>query len=579
MEVYTGTRPGKPALATILCAAAVVSALGLAFAQVHRARGLGDELRIPSTPLVVRVPRTWTDSPRSPGLFELRSRSSGATPAEQLVYRRILFRYQRLPGFQPVDRLLAEAYGIRVDGGVVRAASLAGLPSGEVRLLEQVGRARRLQRERIVRLACSPRGDLISVEYQPLTELTPADLELFEEICAAVRIDDTELTRAAEQVQSRAGIRFATPPDWRVCGADSEFVPGLFIEALDAGLPIWSLGVHRTWMSDGRGPKELLADFAAVYWNLSPPNVAPSVESLPDRVVATLRHPAPADAQPLIASARIVLVQSGGAVMLTVSTDARYLERAERAADQLARSIALGDGETVGDPVRAEASGRELAAQLTQRGAAPWWGKLDQQNEYAVTYAFTSAEGKTDRGAIDGDPQRGYRGAATFMIRDTNESRTSSWELDGDGIGYAYQLESKTVRRGRMRHVQIEERRTRGGNQVTRTVTETEGRRRTEVRFEVGPAFICPPAEPAAEFWVARQESGEWIVQVSTVEGGQTHRRRMRPIPPDDEGNYRLLIQDDFFPRGTVIAYDDDANLVRQVDGFATVERVQAAFD
>ena len=193
-DVYTGTKAGRPTLLLLLAAGALVGTLGLAWMQVRGGRALGEEVRIEGTPLTVRPPKGWLQDPRNPGVFVKTVRSRGWRRERWVVERKIEFYYKRWRTPQSLLYLLklsnyrdvvAAAYEPesapigRFDGVQIRRA----------RVFEW--RGRREVGESIYRLVSTPRGDQISVEYTPLGELSPGDMELFDAVCKAVTLDDS----------------------------------------------------------------------------------------------------------------------------------------------------------------------------------------------------------------------------------------------------------------------------------------------------------------------------------------------------------------------------------------------------
>ena len=65
-EVHSSARPGKPRALVTVTAVLLASTLGLAWLQVHGARTMGPEQRIPGTPLLIRPPQGWRLDTRTP---------------------------------------------------------------------------------------------------------------------------------------------------------------------------------------------------------------------------------------------------------------------------------------------------------------------------------------------------------------------------------------------------------------------------------------------------------------------------------------------------------------------------------
>ncbi|MEP0845527.1 MAG: hypothetical protein HRF50_01755 [Phycisphaerae bacterium] len=567
VEVLSGSRPGRRTVATVLCAAAVAGALALAAFQVQQRRGLVDELRIPGTPLIVRVPRNWTASETAPGVFELRTGTDGRT---DVVQRRIAFRYERFPAFRPLEQLLTEMYGVR--GRVAASPRKIGpLPAVQAQLAEAlVIRGVRFARERVVVVGCSPRGDVIGLEYQPLTELTPSDYELLDAICAALRLDDAALTLSADEAMARAGLHFTPARDWTVFGPDFERVAGLSIEALSEGIPAWSILVSRTWLADGRTPAALLADFAATHWDVQDGG-APSIHEAGSRQIATIRHPGFGHEEALYPSVWLVSDGPTLAAMLLVCAAPDRVAVADQAASDLARALRFTDTELGVDVREATQAARNWVATSLARGAAPWWGKLRHRATYTVRSVAGVMDGHLEREAVGDEPARGYVGSERFTRVDSSESRKSEWSVDGTGRGYSYSFESLAVRGRHTVRTTVREQRRAGSDRVDRTVLD--GRTEHSSSFVAGDAFVCPPLESIAEFWVAQQSGGNWLFQVSSVHAAGSHARLLRPLAPEAGGRVRVLAVDDFFPRGALLSYDESAQLVQQIDPYVRIDR------
>lgn len=185
MRVYSGTRPGRPVLLTLMSAGALVATLAAAGWQVREARRLGDELPIPGTPLRVRVPSGWIRDRQHPGRFlapvdHPRARSGPS------LRRSLLFTYDPTTSIGDVERLALE----RSRPGVLVTAAKVG-PFDAVQIVyPEVLRIfrREFRRELVLRIANLPWGGVVTVEYTPLARLETADLDLFDSVCRAVRV-------------------------------------------------------------------------------------------------------------------------------------------------------------------------------------------------------------------------------------------------------------------------------------------------------------------------------------------------------------------------------------------------------
>lgn len=571
MEVYTGAKPGRPAVAAMTCGVALLAALGLAWVQIRQARGLGDEIRIAETPLVVRIPQNWAAAPGEPGVFELRGRERNAR-GRPAVHRRIVIRYERLATFRAPHELAAELYRVRPEAVSPSSVGIGPLPAIDVRVRERFERFGALfERYRLSRLACSPRGDLILIEYHPLTELTLADIQLLDDISASVRIDDPAFSKSPESALAAAGLSLPADTEWRVYGPDFDGVPGVFLAKRGDDALRWTIGVHRTWLAPQRDSAALLRDFAATHWELDgePPHMEQSTTG--GRTMAAVRHPRFGIDAPPNPSAWLVATDAGEAAMLLVFAERAAATAADGAAAQLAASMELRRPAAWFDSQKARRAAAELVSTLTSRGPAPWWGRLEHVMNYVAEWGTVKAQGSISRRATDRDPSRGYSGRSEFILAETRASRSLVWSVDGVGLGYELTFQTQTLHGSRLRRSVVQEQRRRGANRVIRTIVE--GARTSETVFETGDNFVAPPLETIAESWVAQRTDGHWLFQGSLLEGEGAYTRLLRPLGPDAEGNTRVLAMDDYYPRGSVLAYDADGELAYEVTPFGRIQR------
>lgn len=97
VDVYTGAKPGRPALLLVMSAAILAGTLGLAWWHVSAARALAPDVRVGDTPLLVRPPRGWLHHPKEPGTFILPVRRSIRGREQQLIERRLKVEMRRMP--------------------------------------------------------------------------------------------------------------------------------------------------------------------------------------------------------------------------------------------------------------------------------------------------------------------------------------------------------------------------------------------------------------------------------------------------------------------------------------------------
>jgi len=264
LEVHLGSKPGRPTLLLILCAAALLGSLGLAYLQVSDARALGPAQRIAGTPLVVRPPRGWAPSAESPRVF-IPSPEAGEGATSSPFGWQVRFGYERHEAFVSPQRIVERF----VQGSPIRPATLGGMPAVEVRGSRLVRFGKTMyRRETALRVASSMRGDVVLVEYWPPARFTAADGELLDEICGAVRFNDARATMPDADAASRAGVAFPLAKEWTLLSASHEQTPGCYVLASVDGSAMWGLGIFRTWLANGRTPTDLLYDCAQRMWDL-----------------------------------------------------------------------------------------------------------------------------------------------------------------------------------------------------------------------------------------------------------------------------------------------------------------------
>lgn len=566
-DVHAGLRPGRPAVAALLASLFLTGTLGLAWVQVHRSRTLGPEVRLPGTPLLVRTPRGWRAAPRDPETYYLPVRQEQGGGG---IDRRISFRYRRRPVFHP-PLLPADA-----DPEPVRVGRYAGWQ------IERIGQfifqGHRIVRQTLVRGTLTPRGDEVTIEYEPPGPVTPADRELLDLICRAVRIDDPAL-RTPRELLERVGVHLQGIAEEDISGPDFSEAPGLFIQGTVGGLPAWSIGVFPTWLAGGQRPEDLLASIAGSAWLLLPDEFDVQHEQRPDGVnVARLVHPGGGrDESP---HAAYLLSQDDRALLVLLFTGPPHASAARREAERLVATLILTDSNARWPPpdssrwlATAEQAGTELASLLEREGPGPWWSRepggsfhlwrdgpvvLFSQHRPAgrVTSAFTGHSGYLFDDSRDVGP--------IYAV--------TRWVATAGSGAYSLRLEARYPRPGGSLPLEVRQERPAGATAVLHTV-RIAGRTRTE-SFEPGPAFIPPPLETLAESWVAQQSSGLWLIEAARITGPGTHTRLLRPLSPDPAGRRRVLVLDDFWPRGRIMAFDPDGEPGLRLEPGMRFERV-----
>ncbi len=563
MAVYTGSKPGRPRLALFVAAAALACTLGMAWLQVRAKRMLQSEVAIDGTPLIVRPPLGWHQAENEPGRFFLPApapqRRRGIAFSKDV---RVSYKRQRF-FVSPVtpDRHLP--------------TTLAGLPAVQSRVRKPTERQPRLVDHVVSRVTCSPRGDVIRIDYVTRTGLTMADLELLDQIAASVRIQLPNANADPSQALERVGVSVPLEDDWIAALPDVEQVAGCYIGGTIKGIPAWSLGIYRTWLAHGREPDDLLTDFAALYWEAEADALTVVHTQRGDGVqIAHVTTPIPG--QHPIAAAWLVSKSASEAVIIPVfaTLDVAIIS-GEAAAAQIVEALEFTATGGIPDIAAAEAAGRELAGVIHEQGVQTWWGSAPQRTYYLVHTVRGREAWLSERAPVGERPVRGYRGAEFNLHPDGD--RRQSWSVDmSDAQPWRYQFyfeENVSGRLGRRRlQNQATESRKAGSGHVSRT--RVNSGLHSETDFTPGAAFICPAVDSIAEYLVASETEGAWMIEGSDLIGRGSHTRLLRPMSTDDPDDRRVLAQSDVFPFGVVLTYDADATLRAAVYPSAALERV-----
>lgn len=547
----------------MLCAAALVGSLGLAWFQVAASRALGPPVRIRGTPLIVRPPRGWMQDAQRPGRFVERVRIEGMPNAH--VERRITFHYQRWSAVPPLGELLTfRNWRERVTDVsnlvAARVGGLSGVQLHRTRRFEFMGRVE--VGESVYRLAVSPRGDEITVEYTPVRKLTAGDLDLLEAVCAAVRVDDPSLQPGEEVLRDWAGMRVVVKDGERLFGPDLPEMPGLFVEGTERGVPAFSIGVFRTWLAGGRSAEDLVRDQGMSRW-LMPANKVPvERDDLGARVHALTLQPAsvaPGSAGAEIVAIHVVSDAPDRTAMLLVWGSAGKAQAAQRAAARIAEKLEFTSAFPKGLD-RAVAEGQALA-QAVSRGVMQRWGS-ELVTEYYRAEVVQAPEYRVrplllvnGRAMTVGSP--GAYDGIERVVGGTHLDETM-WHLAADGQGYSWRhdLQFST------RRVLVEESRDGSSSSVRRDIVR--GRAQERQRFEVGGAFVCPPLETAAESQTAWHADGPVVMEVSAALGEGTNMRLLWPRESGEVGEREVVVLDDYEPRPTVLHFDGPGRLASQ---------------
>ena len=529
MDVFTGSKPGRPTALLTVSALVLAGTLGLAWLQVRKSRALGLEQQVPGTPLFVRPPLGWIADQDAPGSFVRPVRQSIRGQERWVADRRIRFSFERLQAFQPP---LAQLTAMLPSQEITpEPARIGPFPAVQIRrVIWRTWMRHRIGIEWIQRIAVLPTGHVINVEYIPMKDLTGADLDFLDRVCDTVRLDDPTLNATPAQALQRAGVEFRLEDDWQVGLPQLPEVPGFYVAGADQGFPAWSIGVFRTWLANGRTAQDLLYDFAASTWLLSGEQVKVRQWQRDDGVaVASVQHPDPEHNRQSIASVYIVTKAASETLMLFVYTDMQYLAAAREVADSIASQVDIGSSAVVPAVGPAEQAGTELAALLTREGAMPWWGRRPVNLLYKGTTLHGDGVIEDKRAALDRNPRRGYQGQALQRIEKKYVERMD-WEIDGHALSYTMDVQ---VSASDGLAITVHEQRQPESDTIERLVTFNDIERLTR-RFRPGRMFVCPPIESIAEAWVARETEQPHLLEMVTLLGLGTHTRLLRPLASAD---------------------------------------------
>ncbi|MFH1745556.1 MAG: hypothetical protein ABIG44_00795 [Planctomycetota bacterium] len=576
-DVYTGSRPGRPTALLILGGLALAGTLGLALLQVRGKTALGPEQQVlPDTPLYARPPSGWLADRNEPGSFVLPVQRSVQGRQVWEADRRIHFGHEQLPYYISPESWLAANNYADFDPTPARIGRFDALQVRPV-IWRRWGRGPndKVERRFLLRVASLPGGHLLTAVYVPMTDLTIADISLFDKICESVRFAEPALAISPEDALKHAGVEWPLDAKHTLALPALPEVPGVLVGGVDAGIPAWSLGIYRTWLAADRRPDELLNDFAAIAWTrwyfASDHLEVRQWRRADGAQVAALRHPNPARKRHPVSAVWVVAQSPSAALIIYAYAEAPHLPAAEQAAERIIDQIKIAPLAAIPDPAIAQDQGAEFVKALTRKGAVPWWGREQVQLEYHGTTAYGREALVAERSAVRRDPRLGYQGSLRRHIQNRKWEERTYWTLGPGALGYT--TESEAYLADDLR-VTVNDRRAPGADTVTRAITLNEIEQQS-FEFRPGSYFLAPPVESIVEAQVAHSEDAQWIVEVATVLGRGTHMRLLRALPPDGQGHVRTLLQDDYWPAGVILAFDDNNDLLYQYTGTSRYERVE----
>jgi hypothetical protein len=260
--------------------------------------------------------------------------------------------------------------------------------------------------------------------------------------------------------------------------------------------------------------------------------------------------------------------------VIYVLADDSTASAADQAAAQLAEEMQFVSSYPVDGVEAAIANGRELAGLLRAEGAASWWGDGEVTSYYYGEIIGRQLLVVSQRKAVGGTRGLGYEGFDRYLGPNPGADENHVWEIDAGLDAFTRRVETDFDGRGRPRSLRLQEARKAGESTVHRVVKATEGFEESSV--PVGAAFVPPPAEALAESWVARKEGGTWLTETSPLRGNAMTTQLSTPLEPDADGRVRVLLVDDYWPRGSVLAFDADLELAYQIVPGGRFERVTA---
>jgi hypothetical protein len=564
VEVHSSSRPGRPALLVFLTGLTLAGSLGLAWFQSGEKRSLGPPQRIAGTPLIVRPPRGWIPMPNGPGRFILTARND-PHGTEGALERQVAFRHDRQLAYVPPERL------IRTWDRLQNAHSeepvrtqIRGIPAIQVRRFQQQRAFERTYtQESILRVATHPRGDVIAVEYWTMMELTSADYELLESICAAIDFVDPELKRLGDDAKLHAGLVFQTPAGSSVVGPRCDGTAALHVVSNEPERS-GAVAVARTWLAPGRTLADLLRDHIAAErgdWRAK----ARVLEwgRRDGVIVHAIYVPDPRYPKSEIIQAYALSTESGDAA-LVLPDPGSYPPEGLRLAARLADVVSFAAGFERLDPREAASDGAALAAKITEKGAMSWWGRGERRHDFLQEGQGSAMLARAaDRSAAGGNASDGYSYRGSDISVDTAAKRysRSRWTLDAGASGYQMTLDMGSEdpllggARSLMGEWTIREARTSGSTAVRREIL-----RGTELiasrDFMPGAEFVAPPAEVIAEELVSSGNRDAVLVEVSHPLGLGSNSRLLRRLERDASGRTRVLRVDDYSPLGVVLTFD-----------------------
>lgn len=567
MEMHLGTKPGKPTRLLLVSAGLLGLVLTLAQTQsalrMHGTAALSEKpIAIGGTPLTVRLPHQAIAEDRQNRSFILPLPGAPQGPHREPAGRRVRFFFERRKGYISPQRL---AHELGRDGpnsvATLDPVRIGSLPAADF-LTALAGEQRGAMV--VLRLACSPRGEVIGVEYTPLSDWTPAEQRVLDAICETITIEGASGAVDPGRLQSHAGLTFPVKAGWQLAAPEIAEVPGLYVSDVNSASG-WAIGAVRTWISDADAAGRTLRDLAGSLWNDETVE-NPSGQRLKNGVDLYWIEPGRTGGSADLCGVGLVMGSPTEAAWLFASGDAAA---AQAAVQEIAEIIRFEPVPVMHNLSDAETAAVDFVRNLEERGAQPWWRGVAQTRYLLFRSGRHYGGGILSRDAFAGGDS-GYRGIEAYAFDDVPSRRQVDWQFSGTAYDFEFTEEQGT--QNSVLRTSFKDSRRTNETEVRRVVGR--GRRSVQQSIAVGPRFVPTPLEQLAEQSVALREHAALLIDVLSLERPRAISRLLRNLPPDAAGNRRVLCLDSQEPWGQVIAFDSSGEWAYQHSASAWLDAV-----